>query len=490
MRAAIVGGTIAIVSLAAYGIVQAGWWPRSGPVSQAIQVQALEMQTPQVEVPQVVASVPVAPVDEAMPASMPPAEAASNSTLAPTEAPVVPAVVLTETSANPVVATAEVTANPLLAPAAPAPAAVAPAAGNAIPVVAPVEAPAVVAPAAPVVHQVIVPVAAPPALAAPVTPPIVKAQLAPAPIRPTIRPAGSAPVPVAAPAAPASIAAPAPAAPPAAPPPAIKPPTIACANPNAMGVSRVVEIDTTGGPGFGSQHFKTMDFLRDHEVVLTFDDGPWLNTTKAVLKALADQCLRATFFTIGKHSTYYPEILKEDIAGGHTIGSHTWSHADLSKLSPDAAKEEIEKGFSATHFYAGAPIAPFFRFPDLRHPPEMLTYLGQRNIASFSTDIDSFDFKIKKPDQLIKSLMGKLNKQGKGIILMHDFQKVTAAALPELLGQLKANGFKVVHMVPRDQVTTLPQFDEAIIKDQKLPTVNQRPTESVVRTISEVPAKP
>ena len=252
-----------------------------------------------------------------------------------------------------------------------------------------------------------------------------------------------------------------------------------------MGVSRVVEIDTTGGPGFGSQHFKTLDFLRDHEVVLTFDDGPWLNNTPAVLKALADQCLRATFFPIGKHATYYPEILKQVVAAGHTIGSHTWSHADLSKKTPDEAKEEIEKGLSAVHFYAGAPTAPFFRFPDLRHPPEMLTYLGQRNIASFSTDINSFDFKIKKPDVLIKSLMGKLNKQGKGIILMHDFQKVTAAALPELLGQLKAGGFKVVHMVPKDQVTTLPQFDEAVLKDQKLPTVSQRPTESVVRTISE-----
>jgi peptidoglycan/xylan/chitin deacetylase (PgdA/CDA1 family) len=170
--------------------------------------------------------------------------------------------------------------------------------------------------------------------------------------------------------------------------------------------------------------------------------------------------------------------------------SSSWSHADLSKKTPDEAKEEIEKGFSAVHFYGGGQIAPFFRFPDLRHPPEMLTYLGQRNIASFSTDIDSFDFKIKKPDVLIKSLVGKLNKQGKGIVLMHDFQKVTAAALPELLGQLKANGFKVVHMVPKDQVTTLPQFDEAVIKDQKLPTVSQRPTESVVRTISEVPAKP
>jgi peptidoglycan/xylan/chitin deacetylase (PgdA/CDA1 family) len=493
MRAAIVGGIIAIISLAAYGIVQAGWWPRGGAEPQAAQVQA----------PQVVAFVPVAPLEDATP----PVEVASSSTISPAEAPVAPAVVATEVSANPVVAPAEVTANPVIAAAATAAAATAPAALNANPVIAPVAAPPAAAPAvrpiiapvaapaaAPVMRPVIAPIAAPAPPAAPTSPPIVVAQLAPAPIAPTIRPAGSAraPVPAAATpaAAPVAAATPAPAAPPAAPPPpAIKAPAIACANPNAMGVSRVVEIDTTGGPGFGSQHFRTMDFLRDHEVVLTFDDGPWLNTTPAVLKALADQCLRATFFPIGKHSTYYPEILKQDIAAGHTIGSHTWSHADLSKKSSDEAKEEIEKGLSAVHYYAGAATAPFFRFPDLRHPPEMLTYLGQRNIATFSTDIDSFDFKIKKPDALIKSLMGKLNKLGKGIILMHDFQKVTAAALPELLGQLKANGFKIVHMVPKDQVTTLPQFDEAVLKDQKLPTVSQRPTSSVVRTISEVPGQ-
>src|SRR6266852_1995332 len=136
----------------------------------------------------------------------------------------------------------------------------------------------------------------------------------------------------------------------AAMPPAAQKPAIACANPNAMGVSRVVEIDTSGGPGFGPQHFKSYDFLRDHEVVLTFDDGPWLNNTQAVLKALADQCLRATFFSIGKHATYYPEILKQVIAAGHTVGSHTWSHADLQaamKKGPEAAKEEIERGASA-----------------------------------------------------------------------------------------------------------------------------------------------
>jgi peptidoglycan/xylan/chitin deacetylase (PgdA/CDA1 family) len=270
--------------------------------------------------------------------------------------------------------------------------------------------------------------------------------------------------------------------------PAAKP-AIPCANPNAMGVSRVVEIDTTGGPGFGSQHFKTFDFLRDHEVALTFDDGPWPNNTQAVLKALADQCLRATFFPIGKHATYHPEILKQVVAAGHTVGNHTWSHQDLQavmkKSGEDAAIEEIEKGASAVRMMAGAPTAPFFRFPDLRHPPEMLTYLGGRNIASFSTDIDSFDFKIKRPDELVRSLMGKLNKLGKGIILMHDFQKVTSIALPQILGELQKNGFKVVHMVPKDMLTTLPQFDEAVLKENKLPTMSEnKPTDSVVRTIS------
>ena len=262
-----------------------------------------------------------------------------------------------------------------------------------------------------------------------------------------------------------------------------------CENPNAMGVARVVEIDTAGGPGFGFQHFKSYDFLRDHEVVLTFDDGPWPANTPAVLKALADQCVRATFFPIGKHATYHPEILKQVIAAGHTVGSHTWSHADLvavlAKLGPAAAKEEIEKGASAVHLMAGAPIAPFFRFPDLRHPPEMVSYLGDRNVAIFSTDIDSFDFRIKNPDQLIKSVMGKLTKMGKGIILVHDFQRGTSIALPRLLEQMQKNSFKIVHMVPKSTLTTLPQYDEAVLKQNVLQTATNRPTDSVVKTISE-----
>ena len=281
--------------------------------------------------------------------------------------------------------------------------------------------------------------------------------------------------------APAAAAAPAPAA---APPAVAKAP---CANPDALGIGRVVEIDTTGGPGFGFEHFKQLDFLRDKEIVLTFDDGPWPLNTPSVLKTLAEECTTGVFFPIGKHATYYPEVLKQVAAAGHTIGSHTWSHATLTnkKLTEDQRKEEIEKGFSAVKWALGASPSPFFRFPALQHPPEMVTYLGTRNVAMFSCDLDSFDFKARNPQQVIDVTMKKLDKLGKGIILMHDFHKHTAEALPALLRKLKAGGYKVVQMKAKAPVETIARYDEEVLKDAKLPTVSSRPVSSVVQTISE-----
>lgn len=265
------------------------------------------------------------------------------------------------------------------------------------------------------------------------------------------------------------------------------PQVVSCpGNPDALGIARTVQIDTTGGPGFGFEHFKQHDFLKPGEVVLTFDDGPWPGNTPAVLSALAHHCLKATFFPIGKHATYHTEILRQVAAAGHTIGSHTWSHADLSKKSFDDAKVEIEKGISAVRWaLEGAPSAPFFRFPDLKHPPEMVTYLGERNIAIFSTDLDSFDFKMHKPEQVINSVLEKLQKRGKGIVLMHDFQRHTAEAIETLLDQLKLKGYQIVHMTAKDNVTSLPEYDEMLVKDQRLPTISQRPTSDVVRTINQ-----
>src|SRR5262249_60407658 len=141
------------------------------------------------------------------------------------------------------------------------------------------------------------------------------------------------------------------------------------------------------GPAFGFEHFKQHDFLRNNEVVLTFDDGPWEKSTPIVLKALADHCTKALFFNIGKHATYYPGVLKQVIEAGHSVGTHTWSHPrDIGKLSVEDGKAEIEKGISGVVMSAGgAGVMPFFRFPSLIHPPELVKYLGERNIAIFST---------------------------------------------------------------------------------------------------------
>jgi peptidoglycan/xylan/chitin deacetylase (PgdA/CDA1 family) len=238
-----------------------------------------------------------------------------------------------------------------------------------------------------------------------------------------------------------------------------------CEKSDAFGISRVVEIDTTGGVKFGLQHLKGYDFLRDKEVVLTFDDGPQPVSTVAVLKALRDECLKATFFQVGQPASWHPEITRQVIDAGMTVGTHTWSHKDLARdpyaKDLEKAVREIEIGNSAAHIAAaGAPVAPFFRFPDLQHSPSSLEYLAHRNIAVFSTDIDSRDFTMHKPEQVIYSVMSQLEKRGKGIVLLHDSHRNTAEALPELLRQLKLTGYKVVHMVPKEQLTTVPKYDE------------------------------
>jgi peptidoglycan-N-acetylglucosamine deacetylase len=266
----------------------------------------------------------------------------------------------------------------------------------------------------------------------------------------------------------------------------------ACPNPNALGVSRTVEIDTTGGPGFGFEHYKAYDFLRLKEVVLTFDDGPQVGHTLAVLAALEAQCTKATFFSIGKMAAGLPEIIRDVAKAGHTIGTHTWSHADLSKMQNEAEwKAEIEKGASAVKRAVGGPIAPFFRYPILKDTKESLAHLAGRNMAVFSADLDSFDFKFRNPDAFVKTMTERLERKGKGILLFHDVQPVTAKALPQLLAELRAKGYKVVHMRPKAELKTLAEYDALIEKDVKgLVADHGRPLSRVVRTVEEAPPQP
>jgi hypothetical protein len=163
----------------------------------------------------------------------------------------------------------------------------------------------------------------------------------------------------------------------------------------------------------------------------------------------------------------YPDTVKEIIKRGHTLGAHTWSHRyQLGKVAPSVSHNEIELGFSAVQKAAGQPIAPFFRFPFLSDSKQLLHYLGDRDMAVFSIDVDAVDYRAKTPDRVLANIFRDLEPRRKGILLFHDIQPATAAALPELLRQLKARGYRVVHLKPRAQVQTLAAHDAAI--DQEI----------------------
>lgn len=260
----------------------------------------------------------------------------------------------------------------------------------------------------------------------------------------------------------------------------------ACASdPARLGISRVVEIDAQDGPNFGSSH---LDFLKDHEVVLTFDDGPMRRHTREILKALADECTRATFFMVGRMAAADPEMVKEVAAAGHTVASHTWSHLNQRALSLVRGIKEIELGVSAVSKALGQPAAPFFRFPYLSDNKRISAYVKSRHVATWWVDVDSKDYTTRNAKRAHARIMADLAKSKKGIILMHDIQPSTVGAIRDVLDDLHAKGYKVVHIVPKAPVTTVAEYDEAVDKmfKKKMAAIEANPLikRSVVWPIS------
>lgn len=224
----------------------------------------------------------------------------------------------------------------------------------------------------------------------------------------------------------------------------------------AIGVERIVEIDTSTGPLFGaiSRQPRQARFLGPREVVLTFDDGPSPWVTTSILKTLAEHCTRATFFAVGRMAVAYPDVVREVLEQGHTVGTHTWSHPfNLPRMKKEKAIQEIEDGFAAITAAAGQEVAPFFRFTGLRDSAPLLTHLADRGVASFTVDVVSDDSFIKDPQELVQVTLRRVEQANGGIILFHDIKSGTAKALPKILEGLKARGFKVVHMRPRQPLT-------------------------------------
>jgi peptidoglycan/xylan/chitin deacetylase (PgdA/CDA1 family) len=226
-----------------------------------------------------------------------------------------------------------------------------------------------------------------------------------------------------------------------------------CPRKETLGTSRVMAVDPALWQRIGRRDFSQTLPLRDHEVVLTFDDGPWPATTPRVLRTLAHECVRATFFLIGKPASEFPWIVQATAAEGHSIGHHTWKHFSLQQMPTADAIEAIDHGISAVEtaqhgIETTTPSTPFFRFPGFQSTPALLDLLQSRGISVFSTDLLANDWVRMTPKQELHLLVKRLKLVNRGIILLHDPQATTAAMLPAFLHYLREHHYRVVHLVP------------------------------------------
>jgi peptidoglycan-N-acetylglucosamine deacetylase len=222
---------------------------------------------------------------------------------------------------------------------------------------------------------------------------------------------------------------------------------------DALGTARVLAVDAGTTPRIGRKSFPQTLPLAPHEVVLTFDDGPWPGTTPHVLNALKSECVKATFFLLGRNAVAYPQLARREIAEGHTVASHTYSHPPLDRMSFAAAVAEIDRGIAGVDgaLYGQStqvPRTPFFRFPGFASTPSLLDYLEKRGIVVFGADLWASDWNPQSPDEQLKLVLERLGALHGGIVLFHDTRAQTAAMLPEFLRALKNGGYSVVHVVP------------------------------------------
>lgn len=222
---------------------------------------------------------------------------------------------------------------------------------------------------------------------------------------------------------------------------------------DALGTARVLAVDPAQTPRIGRKHFPQTLPLGPREVVLTFDDGPLPATTGRVLRALAAECVRATFFLIGRNAAASPELVKRIAREGHTVAHHSWSHPIMTRMPFDKAMADIARGFAADEAALNGkanttPSTPFFRFPGFAHTPTLLDAMAARGIAVFGADLWASDWNIMTPDQELQLVTARLEATGGGIVLFHDTRTQTAAMIPAFLRWMKRHDYRIVHIVP------------------------------------------
>src|ERR1700730_11329751 len=222
-------------------------------------------------------------------------------------------------------------------------------------------------------------------------------------------------------------------------------------HPDALGTSRILVVDPKAHPRIGTMQYSETLPLEDHEVVLTFDDGPLPRNSNQILDILASQCVKATFFTIGRMAQAYPEGVRKLRDAGHSIGTHTQNHPlSMDRMSVERAKQEIDDGIASVKTALGddAALAPFFRSPGLLRADGVEDYLASQGLQIWSADFLADDWRHVSSSRVYDLAIKRLEDKGRGILLLHDIQARTFAALPRVLHELKARGYRIVHVVP------------------------------------------
>ena len=219
---------------------------------------------------------------------------------------------------------------------------------------------------------------------------------------------------------------------------------LADCGPDALGTARTLTLKREFAAYGATQHAALP--LGPGEVVLTFDDGPRPETAPLVLKALAEQCAKATFMAVGANLAQFPDLARQELAQGHSIGLHSYAHPHFKELDPADQLADLKRAEDA-YRVVFATAAPAYRFPFLEETPTLMAAMEAAKLTVMSIDVGIDDW---QPDdtteKLVTRLVERLKATGGGIVLMHDANPMTAASMPALLKALKEHGYKVVHV--------------------------------------------
>ena len=224
-------------------------------------------------------------------------------------------------------------------------------------------------------------------------------------------------------------------------------------NPDALGTSRILTVEPAAFPRIGRMQYKTSLPLDDHEVVITFDDGPLPPYTDRILATLAAECVKVTYFLVGQMARAYPDTVRRIYNAGHVIGTHSHHHPfAFGDMGLARITREVDGGIAAVTAAVGDPqaVAPFFRIPGLARSRQAESYLASQSLSVWSADEVADDwFRGITPAQIVRKAMNRIEGRGhRGVLLLHDIHPATAMALPALLKELKAKGYRIVQAIP------------------------------------------